>query len=103
MVSKEKLKEVLRKEKVKAIYDSIDTKELNRLEQESVEYDEYNKKEYHPMSYQIAKEHKEWWEKHPLRMDLINIEMIQLGLTFAYLGMWFMIGFVVVCYAIFSF
>jgi CRISPR/Cas system CSM-associated protein Csm2 small subunit len=100
MVTKEELKDILVDEQVKKIYDSIDYKELDRLEQENHKFNEYIKKDLHPMSYTINKEYEEWERSAPLFKDLMNIEMMMLGLSFAHFGMWFFIGFVVVVYAI---
>lgn len=102
MVTKEELKDVLIKEEVKAIYDSIDYKELDRLEQKSIEYDEWIKKDYHPVSYQIDKEIEEEWRSAPLEKELWNIETSIMSLYFIYLAGWFFVGFYFVLYALVS-
>tara|TARA_Y100000310_G_C20348080_1_gene652962 strand:- start:215 stop:526 length:312 start_codon:yes stop_codon:yes gene_type:complete len=102
MVSKEEVKEVLRKEKVKAIYDSIDTKELDRLEQESVEYDEYTKKEYHPISYQVNKEIEEWEKTAPIFQEFDMMKIVAWGVGLCISFFFLLIGALVLIYAIAS-
>ena len=103
MVTDRELRNLLVKEKVKAIYDSRDMKELDRCEERKIFWDNYLKKDYHPISYQVDKEIEEWEQSAPLFKDLIAIEMGILGLTFAYLGLWMFIGLFVILYAIISY
>ena len=103
MVTKRELKRVLVKEKVKAIYNSIDTKELKKLEQKEREYQEYIKKDYHPISYQIDKEVEEEWDNNPLQQELWDIESYILTLYFIYLGGWFLAGIFVIWYSFMSY
>jgi hypothetical protein len=58
MVTKEELEDILLDEQVKEIYDSIDTKELDRKEKEYKEYKEYTKKDRHPISHQVMIEQR---------------------------------------------
>jgi len=97
MVTKEELKDLLVEEEVKAIYDSIDYKELDRLEEENHMFNEYIKKDYHTMSYRVNKEYEEWKENAQIFKDFQNTEIMMLGLSFAHFGIWFFIGFVFIC------
>jgi len=103
MVDIEEVKKILIQEEVKAIYDSIDTKELDKKEEQSIFWDNYIKKDDHPISFQVDREIEEWEQSAPLFKELRNIEMGILGLTFAYLGMWLLIGLFVIVYAIVSY
>jgi butyrate kinase len=102
MVSIEELENKIREERVKAIYDSRDMKELDRKEEESIFWDNYLKKEYHPMSYQIDKEIEEWEQTAPIFKEFQKAEMGILALGFAYLTMWVCISMVVIAYALTS-
>ena len=66
MVSITELKRKLREEEVKAIYDSIDDERLNKLEKEHQWYLEFTKKQYHPISYQVKQEEKEYMKSVPV-------------------------------------
>ena len=106
MVSDRELKEVLRQEEVKAIYDSIDYKELNRIAEEDIMFEKYcgehdtDYKKHHPMSFRVNKEVEEWEQSAPLFKELIKAEVMGIGLAYAYLGMWLSIGMFVVFYAL---
>ena len=106
MVSDRELKEVLRQEEVKAIYDSIDYKELDRIVEEDIMFERYcgehntDYKKYHPMSYTVNKEVEEWERSAPLFKDMMNAEVMGIALGFGYLGMWMIISFLVIIYAI---
>jgi len=102
MVETRELRNLLVREKAKAIYDSIDTKELDRCEKENAFWDDYLKKEYHPMSYQIDKEIEEWERSTPLFAEMDKAEMGIIGLHFAYLTMWVCISMIVIVYALTS-
>ena len=54
--SKEELEDILFEEEIQEIYDSIDTKELDRKEKEREWYKEYTKPDLHPISYQVEQE-----------------------------------------------
>jgi len=56
MVSIEELEDKIHEEEVKAIYDSLNHKELNELDKAHKWYVEYTKKEYHPISHQLEVE-----------------------------------------------
>jgi len=64
MVDQEELKDILHEEKIKAIYDSIDTEELDRKERKYKEYKEHIKKDLHPISYQVMVETRDAPQLH---------------------------------------
>tara|TARA_Y100000593_G_C4168340_1_gene265609 strand:- start:109 stop:438 length:330 start_codon:yes stop_codon:yes gene_type:complete len=58
-ISEKELRDIIHKEEVKAIRNSIDKKELKRKVKEYKKYKEYTKKSYHPISFEIEKELRE--------------------------------------------
>ena len=100
MVTKEELKEVLIKEEVKAIYDSIDTKELDRIEAEQDEYEEWTKKEYHPMSYQVNKEIEEWEKTAPIFQEFEMVKIMAWGVGVCISFLFVLIAVMILIYTI---
>jgi hypothetical protein len=83
MVTDEELKDKLRDEKIKAIYDSIDYEELDRKEKKYKAYKEHIKKDLHPISYQVMIESRD----APQPYGMVDIEAQRL------LGLWELLYF----------
>ena len=91
MVDIKELEDVIHKEEVKAIRDSIDKKELKKRVKEYEKYKEYTKKSYHPMSYEIEKELRS--APHGLTDAHVHEYFewaVMLGI--GWMALWFMLG-----------
>jgi len=102
MVDQEELENTLHIEKINAIYDSIDTEELDRKEKEYKEYKEHIKKDLHPISYQVMIESPSAPQAHGMT-DIDAQRLLGLWglLWFGYAIFWVGIGmffFLYICF-----
>ena len=84
-ISKEELEDILHAEKVEALWESINTDELDKKEKDREWYRNYTKKQYHPDSYIIKKELDKWEVEAPVFQEFEKIKdnVSTLGLIWA--------------------
>ena len=98
MVEIHELERKIQDEKTKEIWASIDEDFLDECEKHRAWYNEFTKKEYHPMSYQVKKEVDEWERSAPLFKEFDDLQTTWLYLCLGYMSASLSMGFLLVAY-----
>ena len=101
MVEIHELERKIQYEKTKEIWASIDDDFLDECEKHRAWYNDFTKKEHHPMSYQVKKEIEEWEQTEPLFEEFEKLGQTWLYICLAYMSFTMSIGFLLVNYILF--
>ena len=98
MVEIHELERKIQDEKTKEIWASIDEDFLDECEKHRAWYNDFTKKEHHPMSYQVKNEIEKWDEKEPLFDIFEEMQTKWLNICLSYMLVSFGIGMFIVAF-----